>query len=109
MPTKTITSDELKAKLDAGDEFRLVMTLGEWAFEALHIPMSEHFPTIEIAIQSLAIDDEIVVYCSGPTCVASEFAYRGLVEHGYTNVRRYQGGLESWQAAGYPLEGSDAG
>jgi rhodanese-related sulfurtransferase len=106
MDIETITRDELKAKLDAGADLRLVMTLGEWAFQAKHIPSSEHFPTIEAAIEFLAKDDEIVVYCSGPTCVASEFAYRGLVEHGYSNVRRYRGGLEDWEAAGYTLEGS---
>jgi hypothetical protein len=28
-----------------------------------------------------------------------------LVEAGYTNVRRYEGGLSDWGAAGYELEG----
>ena len=35
-----IDREELKAKLDRGDDFKLVMTLGEWAFEAQHIPGS---------------------------------------------------------------------
>ena len=29
-----------------------------------------------------------------------------LVERGYTNVRRYEGGLSDWLAAGFPLEGA---
>ena len=109
MEIATITRDELKAKLDAGYDFRLVMTLGEWAFQAKHIPTSEHFPSIQAAIESLAIDDEIVVYCSDPACVASQFAYHGFVDHGYSNVRRYEGGLSDWEDAGYPLEGSAVG
>jgi rhodanese-related sulfurtransferase len=48
-----------------------------------------------------------VVYCTDPACVASQFAYQWLVEAGYTNVRRYEGGLSDWAAAGYQLD-SDA-
>jgi rhodanese-related sulfurtransferase len=39
------------------------------------------------------------------SCVASVAAYKVLTENGYDNVRRYAGGLEDWEAAGYPLEG----
>ena len=101
----TISREELKEKLDRGDDFRLVMTLHEWAFRAAHIPGSESFATIEEAYENLAPDDEIVVYCSDVACVASQFAYHSLVENGYTNVRRYAGGLSDWTAAGLELEG----
>ncbi len=109
MDQATIDRDELRAKLAAGENFWLVMALGEWAFRAMHIPGSVHFPTIEAAIEALGRDDEIVVYCSDEACVASEFAYRGLVDHGFGNVRRYRGGLADWKAAGYPLEGDVVG
>ena len=33
-----ISADELKAKIDRGDDFRLVMTLGVLAFQGKHIP-----------------------------------------------------------------------
>jgi rhodanese-related sulfurtransferase len=105
---ETIDREELKAKLDRGEDFKLVMTLHDWAFRALHIPGSIHFHSVEDALEGLAIDDEIVVYCSNVDCVASQFAYRGLVDGGYTNVRRYSGGLADWDAAGLPLEGESA-
>jgi rhodanese-related sulfurtransferase len=105
METVTIERAELKEKLDRGDQFTLVMTLHEWAFRAAHIPGSVHFPTIDEAYGALDKDDEIVVYCSDPACVASQFAYKALVEQGYTKVRRYAGGLADWQQAGLPLEG----
>ena len=105
---KTIGRDELKAKLDAGEGIRLVMSLQRWAYEALHIPGSEHFDTPEQLLEALDVDDEIVVYCSDPSCVGSRFAYKKLVESGYTNVRRYAGGLSDWEAAGFPLEGTAA-
>ena len=40
MKIDTISRDELKAKLDRGDDFKLVFTLGDWAFQAKHIPGS---------------------------------------------------------------------
>ncbi len=107
MDIETIDREELKAKLDRGDDFRLVMTLHDWAFRAAHIPGSIHFHTVEDAYQGLSPDDEIVVYCSDMACVASQLAYRGLKEHGYKKVRRYAGGLSDWQQAGYPLETAD--
>lgn len=104
---ETIDREELKAKLDGDDDFKLVMTLHEFAFQAAHIPGSIHFPTVEESFEGLDPADEIVVYCSDPACVASQFAYRALKEHGYGNVRRYSGGLSDWRSAGYPLEGDN--
>lgn len=102
---KTIDREELKRKLDRGDEFELVMVLGKWAYQAKHIPGSRHFDTIEDGLKALDKEAEIVVYCSNPACVASRAAYKMLTQHGYTDVRRYAGGLEDWDAAGYALEG----
>lgn len=101
----TIDRDELRAKIDRGDDFRLVMALGGWAFRAAHIPGSLHFDTPEDAFRALDPDDDIVVYCSDPACVASQYAYELLSAKDYRHVRRYEGGLSDWTAAGYPLEG----
>jgi rhodanese-related sulfurtransferase len=101
---RTIERAEVKAKLDHGDDFKLIMAMHEWGFRAAHIPGSLHYNTVEDARDELDLDDEIVVYCTDPACVASQFAYQWLVEAGYTNVRRYEGGLSDWAAAGYPLD-----
>jgi len=101
---RTISRDELQAKLDAGDDVKLVMALHEWAFRAARIPGSLHLATVEEAYDALDVDDEIVVYCSDAACVASQYAYRALVDRGYRNVRRYAGGLADWTAAGLPLD-----
>jgi rhodanese-related sulfurtransferase len=102
---RTIDRDELRAKLERGDDFKLLNALGEWAFRAKHIPGSIHFATPEEAMRALRKDDEIVVYCSDVNCPASVAAYYTLENNGYTNVRRYSGGLSDWEQAGYPLEG----
>ncbi len=102
-----ISREELKAKLDRGDDFKLVMAMGEWAYKMAHIPGSLNISSMVQAEGLISLDDEIVVYCADERCTASQAAYHFLVSHGYTNVRRYSGGLSEWQAAGYPLEGDD--
>ena len=100
-----ISREELKQKMERGDQFKLVMALGDWHYRAKHLPGSLHFPTPQEARAELSQDEEIVVYCSGYDCTASVSAYEYLVHHGYTQVRRYAGGILDWEEAGYPLEG----
>jgi rhodanese-related sulfurtransferase len=100
-----IDTEELKANLDRGDGFKLVMTLGEWEYRTTHIPGSIRVSTVEEALETLDPEDEIVLYDSGPACTASRMALKILKARGYERVRRYAGGLEAWASAGYPLEG----
>ena len=91
VPVRTIEREELRQKLARGDRFKLVMCLNEWAFLAKRIPGSIHFNTPAEMLAGLQKDDEIVVYCSNPECLASLAVYHRLADHGYTNVRRYAG------------------
>jgi rhodanese-related sulfurtransferase len=101
---KTIDREELRRALARGD-VKLVMALNEWAFRAKRIPGSLHFNSRAELMAALAKDDEIIVYCSDFNCHASVAMYQDLIEHGYTRVRRYAGGLFDWESAGLPLEG----
>lgn len=100
-----ITRNELKAKLDSGDEFKLVMTLSEWAFRAKHIPGSLNIDNPSKVAELLNPEDEIVIYCSDENCPASKFAFHQLTTNGFERVRRYAGGIADWEEAGLPLEG----
>lgn len=109
VPIRTIDREELRRKLEARDpRLKLVMALGTWEFRAKHIPGSLHFKDAAEMLAALHKDDEIVVYCTNPPCLASVAAYHRLEQEGYPNVRRYAGGIEDWEAAGLPLERSDA-
>jgi hypothetical protein len=44
-----ISTQELKEKLDRGEDFKLVMALGEWEYNAKHIPGSLRLSTLEEA------------------------------------------------------------
>jgi rhodanese-related sulfurtransferase len=104
-----ISRRELKEKLDGRADLKLVFVLGEWQYQAMHIPGSLHVPNSlslyqsDEALAGLDRDDEIVVYCSNDLCPASISAYYLLVQRGFKNVRRYAGGLLDWQEAGYPF------
>jgi rhodanese-related sulfurtransferase len=100
-----ISREELKQKLDRGDKFKLINALGEWAFNAKHIPGSINISKIEDAKKILNPSDEIIIYCSNPSCIASIIEYQHLTHMSYKNVRRYAGGIVDWEEAGYPLEG----
>jgi rhodanese-related sulfurtransferase len=101
-----INKEELKQKLDRRDKFKLVNALGEWAFNAKHIPGSINISKVQDAKKILNPDDDIVIYCSNEACIASIIGYQLLTRMGYKNVRRYAGGIQEWEKAGYPLEGS---
>ena len=103
-PVQTIGRDELLRKVEAKDSrFKLVMALGDWEFRNKHIPGSLHFKDAHDMLAVLGRDDDIVVYCSRPSCVASVAAYHRLVQEGYSKVMRYPGGIEDWESAGLPL------
>ena len=111
---RLITRDELKEESDGAGDLKLLFVLGEWQYHAAHIPGSANLPCSpdlyrsEDTLKGLVPDDDIVVYCSSKTCWASIAVYHYLVSRGYRNVRRYAGGLEDWEHAGYPLDGEMA-
>ena len=102
---RIIDRAELKRKLDNREDFRLVMALSEWQYRTKHIPGSIYFASIQDALAELRKEEEIVVYCSDRTCVASASLGKVLEYEGYSHVLHYAGGLADWEQAGYPLEG----
>ena len=99
---KLISAQALKEKLDRGDNFKLVMTMGEAAYRKAHIPHSL-WSTVQDVASIVNPDEEIVLYCSNVHCPASIGAYHLLAKHGYTNVSRFAGGLAEWEDNGFSL------
>jgi rhodanese-related sulfurtransferase len=109
MTVATISRDELREKIDRGDEFVLIDALAPISFAHSHLPGAINLPPEWVdergpgRIPTLQI--EIVVYCSGPTCDSSTAVADRLVELGYRNVRHYLEGKSDWVQAGLPLVG----
>ncbi len=69
MVTREISREELKEKMDRGEEFFLVDTLEEPYYRHSHLPGAINIPLEEIERAPEAIPDkgaEIVVYCMDP-------------------------------------------
>jgi rhodanese-related sulfurtransferase len=105
---KTITRNEIKQALDAGEPIVLVETLRTEHFEQGHLPGAVHLHFEEVRERAAEVlpdkDAPIVTYCSNTACRNSGVAQAQLERLGYTNVRKYAEGKDDWAAAGLPLE-----
>jgi rhodanese-related sulfurtransferase len=68
---KTISRNELKEKIDRGDNFVLVETLAPTVYEHAHLPGAINMPPDQIRqLAAKLLPDksaDIVVYCASPT------------------------------------------
>jgi len=75
------------------------------AYQRLHAEGSElqqlHTFYIERAFLPKNTDQEIILICSGGA--ASGVAYSYLQHYGFFNIKRVEGGIEAWAAAGLPV------
>jgi rhodanese-related sulfurtransferase len=101
---QTITREELKKKLDQGENLKLVNCLDVWMFRAKRIPGSIHFESLKTTLAALDPKEEVIVYCSNSGCTASVLVYQQLCEHGFQNLWHYPGGIADWEDADYPVE-----
>jgi rhodanese-related sulfurtransferase len=59
-----ITTEELKARLDANDDIKLLMVVGPWEFQARHIPQVPRRTPPRSALAALGRDDQIILYAT---------------------------------------------
>ena len=104
----SIDREELRQKLERGDDFVLVDALAPISFARSRLPGAINLPTdwVDGRAQRRIPDrtTEIVVYCSDVDCESSVRVGERLRELGYVNVRHYAGGKRDWVEAGLPLE-----
>ena len=105
---KEISREELKAKMDRGDDFVLVEALSRRHYESSHLPGAINLPDEFVDEAERVLADkraEIVVYCMNEECESSREEARELEEMGYQHVLHYVGGKQGWIKAGLPVEG----
>ena len=62
---KTITREELKGKMDVGEDFVLLEALGEDSYQRAHLPGAIRFENMDRTSELLPDNDaEVVAYCS---------------------------------------------
>ena len=103
----TIDAHEAKTLHDRGVSFVDVRTPELW--EAGHIPGANYLELFgsfdEVRLLEVAAkDEEVVIYCAGPSCKRSSKGCAKAVAWGFQKVYYFRGGFPEWQAAGYPTD-----
>lgn len=106
-----ITPEDLKLKLDAGDDILIMDVRNTLDFEA-----DPHIIPNAVRIPSELLDTypdvpsgrEAVVYCTCPNEASSAQVALRLRQRGITHVRPLAGGLHAWRDHGYPMEAGGA-
>ena len=105
---KTISTQEVRQLLESNRPFEFWNVLTDEWFKGEVIPGSRRVPLdsvgSEVRSTGLPKNADVVVYCGGPKCPQSRMAAEKLAKLGYENVRAYEGGLEEWKSAGFPIE-----
>ena len=94
---KEITVQELKEKLDKGEDFQLIDVREDFEYQTSNIG-GQHIPLGGIMIETDKVEKEkpVVVMCrSGKRSAA---AVMQLEQAGFTNLYNLQGGILAWQA-----------
>lgn len=111
---KKVSTEAVKNKLDANENFYLIDALNANSFAAQHIPGAKSLPYAPDFVRQFEEkigapkDAEIVTYCASSGCQLSALAATALEGAGYTNVGHYVDGLAGWQDAGHEFEGEAA-
>jgi rhodanese-related sulfurtransferase len=104
----TITKEDLKAKIDRGEKFRLVDVRDTPDYKRAHIVGAAHLLIAEMSRENAESmfhkNDLIVTYSLDENCPAKRIAARRLLDYGFTHVLAYEGSWKEWKAAGYPTE-----
>ncbi|PAW95600.1 NADH oxidase [Mucilaginibacter sp. MD40] len=94
---KEISVQELKEKLDKGEDFQLIDVREDFEYETSNLG-GQLIPLGGILIETdkISHDKPVVVMCrSGKR---SAMAIMQLEQHGYTNLYNLQGGILGWKA-----------
>jgi len=101
-----IHAEELKKKMERGEDIQVIDVLSEKSYKNKHLPGAINIPYRDIAKRKDEIDadKEIIVYCNDMECDASPIAAKKLVKLGFEDVTDFEGGLLEWGKAGYDFE-----
>ena len=102
-----ITVDELKTRMDQGDNFVLVDLRHplEAKLYPHTIPGARRLARSELEsyLAKLGKPQEVVVFCNCPHEIASARLAMSLAQKGITNVRPLTGGMDAWEDRAFPV------
>jgi len=109
-----VTPKELSAWIEDKKNFFLVHTLTGIHFQKVHLPGAQNACVFEMTfldqVHSITANKnaEIVLYGSSERSMDALTAAEKLKLDGYQRIMILKGGIESWRASSYPLEGESS-
>jgi membrane protein DedA with SNARE-associated domain/rhodanese-related sulfurtransferase len=98
-----ISIDELMSLLDSGSATTILdVRTAERRAQSGWIPGS--ISVRDISELQLTPGDEVIVYCDCPNDASAAVVAKQLKERGFKRVRPLAGGIEAWQARGWPVD-----
>lgn len=70
---------------------------------AVHLDVKTSFSAESLGAV-IAMDEKVVIYCNGHSCMRSSKATAMAVEWGYSNVYYLRDGFPAWDVSGLPVE-----
>jgi rhodanese-related sulfurtransferase len=108
MEVTRVTIDEIKARMDRGEEFTFVdaRNAQAWAEAETKLPGALRVPADELEqhLSEISHERTVITYCTCPHEASSAEVAQKLAAHGYRNVHPLFIGFEAWEKAGLPLE-----
>jgi len=92
-----ITPEELKQKIDTGQEITILDVRESWEYDAAHIEGSKLIPMDQVPArinQEVDPDDHIVVICHHGIRSANVAAW--MQQQGFERVQSLRGGIDRW-------------
>ena len=104
----SITKEEIKRKIERGENFKLVDVRDTPDYETEHIKGAIHLLISEMREEKIAAmfskNDIIVTYSEDINCPAKKIAAEKFLDYGFTNIYFYPGSWQEWKKSGLPTE-----
>jgi len=101
----SITIEKLKNKIDAGQDLIILDVQTRENNNQASIPMALSIPLAELSDRTneLPKNKEIIVVDSGEGCESCQRGAEILLDSGFTDIKKLDGGVTGWADAGYPI------
>ena len=108
MEATRVTVDEVKERMDRGEQFTFVDTRNAeaWGEATTKLPGAIRVPAKEVEqhLSEITHDRTAITYCTCPHEASSAEVAQALAAHGFKNVHPLFGGFDAWQKAELPLD-----
>ena len=108
MEATRVTVDEVKERMERGEQFAFVDTRNPkaWSEAETKLPGAIRVPAegTEEHISEIPRDRAVITYCTCPYEASSARVAQELIGHGFKNVHPLFGGVEAWEKAGLAVD-----